>query len=222
MDANTPYQIIKYAANKNQNGNIRPDDYNLIINQGQRDYMKFLIGEVQGYAPGRPIAKVELGNSQRVMQSLAPFIDAPATVVVDGSGIGVWPSDMEEVVAMYTTNMDRIRYVQQDSTWSYLKSVIDPVATNPIYNIINGQFQYYPITLGSARISYVKTPPDIVWGYTLDPNGRPVYDSGASVAPLWADTDMMEVIARALRLVGINLQSAVLSQYATEIKTIGQ
>jgi hypothetical protein len=222
LDANTPYQIIKYAANKNQNGNIRPDDYNLIINQGQRDYMKFLIGEVQGYAPGRPIAKVELGNSQRVMQSLAPFIDAPATVAVDGSGIGVWPSDMEEVVAMYTTNMDRIRYVQQDSTWSYLKSVIDPVATNPIYNIINGQFQYYPITLGSARISYVKTPPDIVWGYTLDPNGRPVYDSGASVAPLWADTDMMEVIARALRLVGINLQSAVLSQYATEIKTIGQ
>lgn len=222
MDSNTPYQIIKYAANKNQNGNIRPDDYNLIINQGQRDYMKFLIGEVQGYVPGRPVPRVELGNSQRVMQSLAPFIDAPATVAINANGVGAWPSDMEEVVAMYTTAMDRIRYVQQDSTWSYLKSVIDPVATNPIYNIIDGEFQYYPITLGSAKISYVKTPPDIVWAYTLDVNGRAVYDAGGSVAPIWTDTDMMEVIARALRLVGINLQSAVVSQYANEIKTVGQ
>jgi hypothetical protein len=222
LDANTPYQIIRYAANKNQNGNIRPDDYNLIINQGQRDYMKFLIGEVQGYVPGRPIAKVELGNSQRVMQSLAPFIGAPSTVAINGSGIGAWPSDMEEVVAMYTTSMDRIRYAPQDSTWSYRKSVIDPVATNPIYNIIVGEFEYSPVTLGSAKISYVKTPPNIVWAYTLDVNGRAVYDAGSSVAPIWSDTDMMEVIVRALRLVGINLQSAVVSQYATEIKTIGQ
>lgn len=221
MDANTPYQIIKYAANKNQNGNIRPQDYNLIINQGQRDYMKYLIGEVQSYMQGRPISKVELGNSLHVMTSLAPFIDAPSTISINGSGIGAWPSDMEEVVAMYTSSMDRIRYAQQDSTWSYLKSVIDPVATNPIYNITNGEFQYYPITLGTAKISYVKTPPDIVWAFTLDSNNRPVYDAGSSVAPLWSDTDMMEVIARALRLVGINLQVAAVSQYANEVKTVG-
>lgn len=222
MDANTPYDIIKYAANKNQSGTIRPQDYNLIINQGQRDYMKFLIGETQTYTSGRPIAKVELGNSQRVLRSLAPFIDAVSTLSINVNGIATWPTNMEEVVAMYTTSMDRVKYVQQDSAWSYLKSVIDPIATNPIYTIIDGEFQYYPITLGAAKISFIKTPPDIVWAYTLDPNGRPIYDSGASVAPLWADTDMMEVITRALRLVGVNLQLAVVSQYATEIKTIGQ
>jgi len=222
LDANTPYQIIRYAANKNQNGNIRPVDYNLIINQGQRDYMKFLIGEVQGYVPGRPIAKVELGNSQRVMQSLAPFISEPSSIGINIGGIGAWPSNMEEVVAMYTSSMGRIRYVQQDSIWSYLKSVIDPVATSPIYTIIDNAFHFYPENLGTAIISYVRTPSDIVWAYTTDANGRAVYDPIFSVPPLWSDVDMMEVITRALRLVGVNLQSAVVSQYANEIKMAGQ
>lgn len=222
MDANTPYQIIQFTVNKNQNGYISPDQYKLIINQGQRDYMKYLIGEVQTYMPGRPIAKVELGNSQRVLRSLAPFIPLPATLAINSSGVAPWPSGMEEVVAMYTDSMDRIRFVQQDSLWSYLNSVIDPVATNPIYLISLNSFQFYPNDLGTAKISYISTPGDIVWAYTLDSNGRPIYDPLNSIAPAWADTDMMEVIARALRLVGVNLQAADVSTYANEVKNIGQ
>lgn len=222
MDANTPYKIIQYVANKNQNGYISPDNYNLIINQGSRDYVKFLTGATQSYVPGRPISKVELGNSEHVLRSLAPFIDPPATLTIAGDGTVAWPDDMEEVVAMYTTSLDRIRFVQQDSLWSYLKSVIDQVEANPIYLIQADTFQFYPITIGSAKISFIKTPPSITWAYTLDVNGRPVYDSANSVAPIWADTDMMEVIARALRLVGVNLQSADVNVYANEIKNIGQ
>lgn len=222
MDANTPYEIIKYAANKNQNGNIPPDKYMLVINQGQRDYQRWLIGETQSYVNGRPVSRVELGNSQRVIQALAPFIDSPATLTIAGDGTVAWPNNMEEVVAMYTTSMDRVRFVQQDSLWSYLNSVIDPVATNPIYLINNNSFQFYPVTIGSAKVSFVKTPPDIVWGYTTDVNGRRIYDAGTSVAPAWSDTDMMEVIARALRLIGVNLSAPQISQYADQIKMQGQ
>lgn len=222
MDANTPYKIIQYAANKNQNGYISPDNYNLIINQGQRDYMKWLIGEAQTYMPGRPVSKVELGNDQRILRSLAPFISLPATIAINGSGVALWPSGMEEVIAMYTNSMDRIRYVQQDSLWSYLQSEIDPVETNPIYLISLNAFQFYPINLGTARISFISTPSPIVWAYTTDSNGRPIYDAGSSVAPAWQDTDMMEVIVRALRLVGVNLQVGDVSMYAKEIKELGQ
>jgi hypothetical protein len=222
VDANTPYEIIKYAANKNQNGNIPPDKYNLIINQGQRDYQRWLIGETQTYANGRPVAKVELGNSQRVLQALAPFIDSPATLNIAADGTAAWPSNMEEVVAMYTTAMGRVKFVQQDSLWAYLDSTIDPVGTNPIYLIQNEKFQFYPITQGSAKISFVKTPPNIVWAFTLDANGRPVYNAAGSTAPVWSDIDMMEVIVRALRLVGVNLQLGVVNQYANEVKVTGQ
>ena len=59
MNANTPYEIIQYAAAKNQQGYISPDDYNLVINQAQRQYLDYLLGEYQKYQVGRPIAVVE-------------------------------------------------------------------------------------------------------------------------------------------------------------------
>jgi hypothetical protein len=82
--------------------------------------------------------------------------------------------------------------------------------------------QFYPENIGSAKMSYVRTPPSIVWGYTLDSNGIPVWNPATSQNPVWSDGVMMEIIARALRLIGVNLQSSVISQYANEVKQLGQ
>ena len=81
---------------------------------------------------------------------------------------------------------------------------------------------FYPITLGTAVLSYVSVPPQIVWGYTLDGNGRPVYSSGTSVQPVWYDADKLEIISRALKLIGLNLQMGQLEQYANQVTNQGQ
>lgn len=222
MTVDFAYSLTKYASNKNQQGFVSPADFNVIINTAQFSFLDYLLGEFQQYTPGRPVARVELGNNQIIKQRLSPLINLPATVTVSGSGHSTYPSDFQQVDAMYTSDMKRIRYVQQDSLYSYLESVIDPVATNPVYLIDAFGFQLYPITLGIIKLSYVKTPPTIVWASTPDPNGRPIYDPINSVDPVWFDTDMLEIIARALRLVGVNLQNNVLSQYANEIKNTGQ
>lgn len=116
----------------------------------------------------------------------------------------------------------RMRYVQQDSLDSYVNSVIDPVATNPIYLIEMEGFRFFPNNIGVAKMSYVKNPDAIIWAYTDDVNGRPIYDPIHSVDPVWYDTDMLDIISRALKIIGVNLQSAAISQYANDIKTNGQ
>ena len=85
----------------------------------------------------------------------------------------------------------------------------------------NNQFQFYPKTLGTAVLSYVKSAPDIVWGYTTV-SGRPVYNAGTSVQPVWAEIDILEIITRALKLVGLNLQDGAVMQYANQINQTGQ
>lgn len=222
MSVDFVYRLIQYIINKNQQGYLSPEQFNIVINQAQYSYLDFLLGSFEQYTPGRPIAKVELGMNETIRQRLTAFIDPPTTLTIDVTGLATYPSDYQQADAMYTSSMNRVRYVQQDKLYSVLNSVIDPVANNPIYLINSAGFQFYPITLGNSKLSYVKTPPTIVWASTPDANGRPIYDPGTSVDPLWYDLDFFEVIARALKLIGVNLQSAAVAQLATEIKQIGQ
>lgn len=223
MDINDVYSIMLYAIRKNQNGNLNPASFNLVINQAQWSYTDYLLGQFQKYTPGRPFAAVEFSQNEDIRQRLSPFIPAPVTLTINGSGIAPYPTGYLNSDAMtYGAYRQRVKFIQQDRLFSHLNSYIDPVATNPFYLIYKDGFQFYPTNLGSAYLSYIKQPDELVWGFTLDPQGRPVYNSGTSVQPQWLDLDMLEIIVRALEIVGVNLQLNVVEQYSQVIKTQGQ
>jgi len=217
------YQIVLQAASKNlQQGYISPADFNLNINQAQKSYQSWLVGESQQYQPGRPVSRISFGQNENVRQSLTPTIYG-YILNLDSTGFSAYPRDFEKVDAMWTLyGNSRIRYVPQEDLWSVYNSRIDPYQSNPFYLIEDLGFRFYPRSLNQTKLSYVRDAPTIVWGYTLDVNGLPVYDPSTSVNPIWADLDMLEIIARALRLSGVNLMSAEISAYAEEIKNQGQ
>lgn len=223
MTVDFMYKLGLDIINKNQQGYLPPAAFNNYINQSQISYMNYLLGEFQQYSPGRPVARVEIGMNQILAHRLAPFVDPIYTLTINGSGVSPYPPNYEQIVAMFTnTGLQRIRYAEKDKIYSLVNSVIDPITTNPIYSIQSDGFQFYPITLGNAKISYVKTPPEIIWAYIEDDNGRAIYDAGNSVDPLWNDVDCLEIITRALNMVGVNLQSAAVIQYANQITKGGQ
>lgn len=233
MTADTMYQILLYAVAKNkQDGYVSPQDFYVIINSAQQSYTDYLLGEYQQYQLRRPISAVEIGQNERVRQSLAPLIYGTVLSITSTpgsnpySGTSNFPSDYLYPDAMWSQyGLYNIKFVQQDRLASFNKSVIDPVATNPIYLINHEGFQFIPPNPNGdyhARMSYVRTPPSIVWGYVLDSNGRHVYDASISQQPVWSDTDCLQIIVRALALVGVNLQFPMVSQYANEVKMRGQ
>jgi hypothetical protein len=221
MDINQIYQIVQFAVNKSQNGYVSPSQFNLLVNQAQIDYQDFLLGNFQQYQYGKAASRISDSKNSDVRQRLIPFIEK-IPITIDGSGNSAYPSDYVQTDALRTNNFERIRYVKDDDLYSYYNSKIDPIATNPIYLLEKNGFRFYPVNLGSANLSYVKKPPTIVWDYTLDVNGRPVYSSTTSEQPLWADVDKLEIITRILKLVGVNLQDGVVQQYANQIIQTGQ
>jgi len=222
VNVNDVYELMKFVVNKNQNGYLSPEQFNLSINQAQTSFMDYLLGEFQHYQYGRPVARVEFGQNQTVRQRLTPVIYG-YNLNIDSTGFTPYPSDFEQVDAIWSFyGYKRVRFVQQDYLYSYYNSKIDPIATNPVYLIEDVGFRFYPSNYGAAKLSYVRTPSQIVWAYTLDGNGRPVYNAAASVDPVWYDVDMLDIITRALAIVGTNLQSAQVLQYANMIKTQGQ
>lgn len=222
MTVDFAYQIVQYAANKAQSGYITPAQFNLIINQAQLGYASFLLGTLQKYSQGRSNAPVEFGQNQVVRQRLTPIIYG-YILSIDADGFSPYPGDYTQTDAITTIyGYDRVRYVQQDYLYSVLNSTIDPVASNPIYLIEDEGFRFYPNNLLQSRLSYVRIPPNIYWAYTEDVNGIPAYNPALSVDPVWQDVSMLEIIVRALALVGVNLQLGVVSQYADMIKNGGQ
>ena len=223
MDVNDVYFLMLYCCAKNQSqGYLSPQDFETSFNQGQRSYASYLLGSFNTYTPGRPVSRVELGNNSVVRQRLSPIIYG-YNLNVDTTGFSPYPGDYLQSDALWSYyGFSRIRYAQQDSLWSYYNSVIDPVATNPIYLIEDEGFRFYPQSISAAKLSYVRNPPDVVWGYTLDGNNRPVYDPATSTQPVWDEASLLDIVVRALAIVGVNLQLNVVIGYSQQIKTQGQ
>lgn len=224
MDVNQVYELMLDIIAKNkQQGYLSPDEFNRYINQAQRSYLDYLLGEYQKYMVQRPIAVVQFGENQRIRQSLAPLIYGAILSPNAGTGIAAFPSDYEQVDAMWGAgNYYNIRFVQQDRLSSYLNSRIDPIATNPIYLIQHEGFHFFPQNLGNTRLSYVRTPPSIIWGYDEDANSIPVYNASKSQNPIWSETDILQIIVRALQFAGVSLSFGVVLQYSNDVKNGGQ
>ena len=223
MTVDFAYQLVLNAVNKSGNGGyIDPSTFNNFINSAQYEYLDYMLGAFQQYQTGRPVPRVQYSMTEATRQALTPFIDSPTTLVIDVTGFSAYPPDYQQTDAMFDVNLNRIRYVPQHKLFSYLTSVIDPIASNPIYLIQSNGFQFYPITQGTAKLSYVATPNTIVWAFVNDVNGIPIYAPGSSVDPEWYDSDMMQILARTLRLAGLNLSMPELAQFEQEIKNQGQ
>lgn len=185
--------------------------------------MDYLKGRYQNYSARRPIAVVEIGENQMIQQSLSQLIYGVVLNVDSTTGIAPFPSDYEVNNAMWGIyGYYNIKFVQQDRLDSYLHSAIDPIATNPVYLIQHEGFHFFPETIGNARMSYYRTPPPIIWGYDEDANGLPVYNAAKSQQPVFADTDMLQIIVRALEFAGVQMQFQTVLQYANNIKQGGQ
>jgi hypothetical protein len=222
MDVNTAFELTKFICKKNQSGAPSPAEFNRVLTSACRSYQAFLLGQEEQFSPGRPIPRVGLGMGETLRMSLQPLLVAPTDLTI-ASGVGTLPEDCAAIEAVYKSDgYTKIRYAEPDRLQGYVESVIDPIGENPCYVLNASGLQFYPTNLSAAKLAYVRVHPEVVWAYEADTNGRPTYTATGSAHPLFGDTDMLQVIARALRMIGVSLQNASVAQYAQEIKGAGQ
>lgn len=221
------YEIMTLALSKNkQQGYLSPQDFYTSVNQAQRSYLDYLLGEYQSYQVQRPVSVVSFGGNERIRDSLAPLIYNVILNITPTTGISSFPSDYEYVDNMWGVyGFYNIRFIQQDRMDSFVHSEIDPIADNPVYLIRQEGFWFNPdrpYGENQAKMSYVRNPPSIVWGYTEDSNGIPRWNPATSQNPIWSDTDCLQIIVRALAIEGVSMQFASVLQYSQDIKKGGQ
>jgi len=223
MNINQVHQYIDFIVKKtNAGGYISPSEKDMVLNRAQIQYFNKLYGNQNDYRYDRPVPKISYAVTEKISNSLSPFISDPVSLTIDSGGRANIPTDLFQTVAI-TKTIDgienEITRVEQDRVANNLTSYYDAPDTKfPIYSQLKTKYQFYPKNLGTANLIYLKQPADMVWGFTIGIGGRLVYNPSASIHPEWKDMDMNEIIYLALSYIGVNLKDPEVAQFAN-IKT---
>jgi len=71
--SNSVYEEIQFLCNKYHHGYVAPDEFVSTFNTAQRIFINRILGQVQEYQPGRPVARTGGHMTQVVEEKLAPF-----------------------------------------------------------------------------------------------------------------------------------------------------
>ena len=218
MTINDIYKLVSYLVDKYQGTYLAPDDFNMVINMAQRQYLNYLTEDGSGHAGMRLGRKSGMVINAPVVETLSIFIKESTLSVT--SQIVTQPNDLYRIISMRTSNdLNVIRKITPDKLAEIIDDVIDPpTITDPIYLDIANNFKIYPSTVTSVRVSYVREPADMKWAYT----GALSYDSVNSVQPEWGTKDLEDIIYRAIGIIGINLKDGDLQRSAQMIKQQGE
>lgn len=161
--ANDCFELLKYRTNKaGYNGYISPSDFNLLFPRGEIRYYNRLYADYY--------------KTQRISDSLSKFLTDPIalTLATTGGTAGQYTllSDVFHVDAI-THTLNGLQYpvarVEKDRLANWLSSQVQaPSAQFPIYTEFKTYLQFYPLTLGTATLIYLKQPTTTVWGYNLN------------------------------------------------------
>lgn len=221
MNINEVYKIVSYLVDKYQGTYLSPDDFNMVINMAQNQYLSFLTDDT-GSPNRNPKNPVGMSTSAIIADTLSGFL-TESIVAVSGQ-LAAKPANMYKTVAVRTADDNyAMRFISSDKVASFIDNAIDPPsATEPVYYEIGSNYKVYPSSVLSIKVSYIKNPQTLKWAYT----GALIYDAANSVpannaALEWGDTDVYEIIYRTVGIIGINLKDGDLMRVAQVVKNDG-
>lgn len=221
MTVDQVYKTLKFIVRKNQLGSLPPSDFQDAFNTAQRNYYDLLVGRIEQYRYGSAVPRIGLSMTDNLVTRLMPF-QKTATLTVSG-GLATKPNDFNKLLAMYTPNNYRVYRIEEDRFAERIQDSIDPVdEANAFYIEQKTNWRIYPTTLNNLTLKYLYVPINVVWGYTLDGQGRPVYNPATSVQPEWLENDYDEIIARAAKIIGVSLKDQLDIQYGNSVIQTGE
>jgi hypothetical protein len=155
---NQCYNLLIYRCNKaGYLTGISPDDFNLLWPQAE---LRFFNSKYKEY-----------GLTKKINDTLSKVKSAPIAITVDNAGKYTFPTDLlheSSITHTYQGTQREVVEFEDDRLANKLSSDYDaPNEEFPIYVRYNTYFQFYPITLATAILTYLKQPVSSFWAYTL-------------------------------------------------------
>lgn len=216
------YKYVNDLINKNQAGGLGNEKFERLWNGEQNAYQNDLLGPFQARNNTKTGANTGLIENETILQKLSPFITTDALSIVAGNVTK--PDDFIYRLAFRINGKD-IYKINYNQIATVNASVIDPPSvTNDRYYFVEYEGYYYilphtlpTVSITTADLDYIITPPDVRWGFVYDADGRQIYNVGTSVQPLWANNDCREICKRVLKSLGITFKDKDFENFGNSV-----
>ena len=200
---NDIYNILLYIARKQRGVFISPDEAMTILDNGQLELTQ------KGFE--------QFQINQTIVDILSPFKEKVQTTT-QSDGQCVMPSNyahlLGSVYTIYGSTVNAVKFVNEDELPLVLTNLLRPVnLSNPIAIDSALGFQVFPNTAQTIFYTYLRSPVKPYLAYTQV--GRTVtYDPANSIQIEFYDIYINNIISRALKYLGINIDEQGIEQFA--------
>ncbi len=216
------YTFTRNLIRKNIAGGLGNEEFENFWNAEQCAYQDDLLGRFQARNNGKTGSNTGLIEDETILQKLSVFIlPIPLTI---SSGKADKPDDFVFRTSLMIDgyNCYKINYNQRDAV---NHSVIDPpsVTDNTYYFLeYERYYEFLPDTVTSAVLDYIKTPPNVKWGFIYDGDGRQIYNAGTSVQSMWDNSSNREICKRVLNSIGVSFKDQDFANFGKEAILTGE
>lgn len=214
MNIDQLYRFVNFVSNKEQRGQIAPDEFNLLAKVSQIEFVSKRMGNIQIIGQ-RGVTPYGYKSHRRIDEDLRPLVYGPIGIPVSNpSGLFSYPYGYIWPDAIHKNDFRVIRVIDSDQYPFVKHSTITPPTEQYPVCIFRGDYGFIdPYSIGSFQMSYLKYPRDPFWNFTTV-SDTPVYNPIGSVELALPEHTHLEVAMMILQHVGINLDAAKITEYA--------
>lgn len=216
------YKFCLALIRKSQAGGVSSNEFEIHWNDQSNAYMDDLLGRFQNRTNSKLGSNTGLIENETILTKLTPFTHPVVIPITNGQAIK--PDDFVYTLAL-RINDERVYQIDKDQIYWAKQNVIDPpsiVDNTYYYTEYENYYSFLPETVTSVSLDYIATPKNVVWGFTLDANGRQIYNPGTSVQPKWSDNSCREITKRMLSNLGISFKDADFANFGKSVETTGE
>jgi len=173
----TIYKTVQALVNKEQLGYIKPMDFNLYVNNGcNKIYNKAFVDlksnvrKMNWHLDGRNLADY----SEFLKQMIEHYTEDGYTLTIT-DGFATPPSDMEFILDIYNGTTPIEKMDSSDYKLIQRNNYVAPTECSPVFTKIGSKIAVSPITITTAKLSYLRKPKTAKWTYE-EVDGKPMYD----------------------------------------------
>ena len=233
VNVDTVYKTVLYILNKEQRGYMTPDEFNKVGQQVQLEIFEAYFEELN-QLQRQPQTNTEFSDRvQQIQNKIAPF-EVEGTATFDTSFFYL-PSNLHRLGEIYYNDTTIVQPVQQNEYLLINKSPLtSPTLSQPIYvqrgehqsvpgsptsfPVLNNKIFVYPTSIQSLiKCSYVKTPAQINWAFTVNSLGAYIFAITGSQNFELDVSEQTEIILKILQYSGIIIRDPQIVQTAAQL-----
>ena len=215
INVNTVYKTVLLILNQQQRGYMTPDEFNKVATQVQLNIFERYEDDLnQMYR--MPQNDTEYANRVKNIEENLQFFQRTGATAYVGPHFTLTPTDIYRLGSVMYQGAELTQYAQRNELLQILKSPLtQPTTSFPIYLYENDLLYVYPTTIQSSiTVSYLKTPADVVWGYSVGALGQFLYAQATSTNFELNISEQTNIITRVLAYAGVIINDPTIIQVA--------